>query len=74
MEPTRDLERLPFERMARAYDGHPIGIAVEVVVMGSLSCLRSTGSIMTAFSPGWSRGSRIDGCSGSSGGCSRPKW
>jgi hypothetical protein len=41
MEPPQHFERLAFEGMLRSDDGHAFRIAVEVVVMGSVSCLPS---------------------------------
>jgi len=40
--PSEDFEHLPFERMTSAYDGHLVGVSVEVVVMGIVSCRLST--------------------------------
>jgi hypothetical protein len=43
MRPPRDLERSAFEGMPWPDDGHPLRIAVEVVVVvGSMSSLPST--------------------------------
>jgi hypothetical protein len=41
MYPAQHLQRPPLEGMTSAKDGHPLGISIEVVVMGSVSCLRS---------------------------------
>jgi hypothetical protein len=32
--PAQDLQRPTLKRVALAYDGHPLRVAVEVVVMG----------------------------------------
>lgn len=40
--PAQDLQRPALEGVARAYDGYPFGVAVEVVVMGIVSYLSST--------------------------------
>lgn len=48
MEPSRDFQRLAFERMAGTDDRYPLWIAVKVVVVGSMSCLPSTTSGITS--------------------------
>jgi hypothetical protein len=40
---SQDLQRLPFERVMRAGDGHPFG---KVLMMGSVSCAPLTTSAM----------------------------
>jgi hypothetical protein len=42
MLPGNDFQRAPLERMAASYDGHPFGVAVEVVMMGIVSSVPST--------------------------------
>jgi hypothetical protein len=43
--PAQDIQRPALERVALAHDGHPLRVAVEVMVMGIVSCLPSTASI-----------------------------
>ena len=45
--PAQNLQRLPLERVALAHDGHSLGVAIEVVVMGIVSCLPSGASTMS---------------------------
>lgn len=42
LAPSKDLEYMPVKRMTRAYDRDPLRVAVEMVMMGSVSCLPST--------------------------------
>ncbi len=41
--PAQYLQRLALEGVAPAHNGYPLGVPVKVVVMGSVSCLPSTG-------------------------------
>jgi hypothetical protein len=48
--PAQHLQRLTLEWVGMADDGHPLGVAVEVValMMGIVSCLASTPSRTTS--------------------------
>ena len=43
--PAQDLQRLALQRMAWSNNLNTVGIAVEVMVVGSVSSIRSTASI-----------------------------
>jgi hypothetical protein len=45
MRPAQQFQRLTLERVVPARDGHMLWVAVEVVVMGSVSSVPSTPSI-----------------------------
>jgi hypothetical protein len=54
MTPPEQRQRLSLQRMTRANDGDLLGITVQVVAMGSVSCCpsrQSTMNICARFSP-----------------------
>jgi hypothetical protein len=54
MAPAQDLQCLALQRMASSNNPNTVGIAVEVMMVGSVSSVRST-RLTTSGCYGWSR-------------------
>jgi hypothetical protein len=48
--PTQHLQRLAFQRVVGSNNPHLLGIAIEVMVVGSVSSVRSIMSGITSYS------------------------